>query len=98
MKRHLFHLALPLLLLASHASADAYRCNSKLASSGDRTSEVQNKCGAPNSHNFVGYTETVNGNQGLEIEEWEYGPSNGMLYFLRFEGGRLTEVESKRQQ
>ena len=30
------------------------------------------------------------------LEEWVYGPKNGMLYFLRFEGNRVTKIESKR--
>lgn len=98
MKAIVLSLALPLLLLAADASAATYRCGTKLASSGDRTSEVITKCGPPNSSNFIGFTETINGNQGLQIEEWIYGPANGALYFLRFEGGRLTAVESKRQQ
>ena len=98
MKAIVASLALPLLMLAADASAATYRCGTKLASSGDRTTEVANKCGQPNSSNFVGYTLTSDGNQGLQIEEWIYGPANGALYFLRFEGGRLSSVESKRQQ
>lgn len=98
MKAIFLSLALPLLLLAADASAASYRCGTKLASSGDRTIEVANKCGQPNSSNFVGYTQVINGIGGVQIEEWVYGPANGALYFLRFEGGRLTAVESKRQQ
>lgn len=98
MKALTLSLTLPLMLLAADACAATYRCGTKLASSGDRTIEVANKCGAPNSQNFIGYTQIINGNGGLQIEEWVYGPANGALYFLRFEGGRLTAVESKRQQ
>lgn len=29
------------------------------------------------------------------IEEWVYGPSNGMLSILRFEGNRLTAIERR---
>jgi hypothetical protein len=97
MKALTLSLALPLILLAADASAASYRCGTKLASSGDRTIEVENKCGAPNSRNFIGYTQVVNGIGGVQIEEWVYGPANGALYFLRFEGGRLSAVESKRQ-
>ncbi|MDP3847438.1 MAG: DUF2845 domain-containing protein [Pseudomonas sp.] len=98
MKTIVVSLALPLLMLAADASAATYRCGTKLASSGDRTIEVANKCGQPNSSNFVGYTQVINGIGGVQIEEWVYGPANGALYFLRFEGGRLSSVESKRQQ
>ena len=98
MKAIVASLVLPLLLLAADASAATYRCGTKLASTGDRTIEVSNKCGQPNSSHFVGYTQVVNGIGGVQIEEWIYGPANGALYFLRFEGGRLSSVESKRQQ
>lgn len=97
MKHRFYALALPLLLLTVDASAATFRCGSKLVSDGDRSSEVENKCGAPVSRSMVGYTETPGGNIGLQVEEWVYGPTNGMLYFLRFEGGRLISVESKRQ-
>lgn len=97
MKRAFCALALPLMLLAADASAATFRCGSKLVSDGDRSSEVENKCGAPVNRSMVGYTETPNGNIGLQVEEWVYGPTNGMTYYLRFEGGRLTSVESKRQ-
>ncbi|MFW9338763.1 DUF2845 domain-containing protein [Glaesserella parasuis] len=30
------------------------------------------------------------------VEEWVYGPSHGMYQYLRFVGGRLTEIQSKR--
>lgn len=36
------------------------------------------------------------GNREMQIE-WVYGPINGM-YYLRFEGGCLDSVTSKRQQ
>ena len=97
MKRAFYSLALPLMLLAVDASAATFRCGSKLVSDGERTSEVENKCGAPVNRSMVGYTETPNGNIGLQVEEWVYGPTNGMTYYLRFEGGRLSSVESKRQ-
>ena len=83
MKRAFCALALPLMLLAVDASAATFRCGSKLVSDGDRTSEVENKCGAPVNRSMVGYTETPNGNIGLQVEEWVYGPTNGMTYYLR---------------
>ena len=32
----------------------------------------------------------------VAVEEWAYGPRNGMYQFLRFEGNRLIKIESKR--
>jgi hypothetical protein len=32
----------------------------------------------------------------VAVEEWAYGPRNGMYQFLRFEGNRLNKIDSKR--
>jgi hypothetical protein len=32
----------------------------------------------------------------FQVEEWTYGPSNGMYQYLRFEGNRLRQINSKR--
>jgi hypothetical protein len=82
--------------LASHAQADTMRCGSQLISSGDREFEVQQKCGEPTARNLVGYLRSPNRREEVPIEEWIYGPSNGMYQYLRFEGGRLVQINSKR--
>ena len=93
--------ALPLLLclpLLAEASS-TYRCGSALVSKTAPTSEVQSKCGEPASRDFLGYKEVLDDygfRHEVQIEEWIYGPTNGMYHFLRFEGGRLTEIRSKR--
>ncbi|MGK4739315.1 DUF2845 domain-containing protein, partial [Pseudomonas aeruginosa] len=47
----------------------------------------------------LGYREVV-GEWGkryeVEVQEWVYGPWNGMLYFVRFEGNRLSAIQSRR--
>ncbi|MGH8433914.1 MAG: DUF2845 domain-containing protein [Pseudomonas sp.] len=91
-------LCLPLFLLAGESFA-SLRCEKGIASEGDRTSEVLSKCGEPTSRDFIGYSQTRTGNrrEEVEVQEWVYGPrSGGMLYFLRFEGGRLKSIESTR--
>ncbi len=85
-------------LALSVESYASFRCESKIASEGDRTSEVESKCGQPASREMLGYTTDKQGNREMQIEEWVYGPINGMYYYLRFEGGRLDSVTSKRQQ
>lgn len=97
MKRPVYLLALSLLLMSSYAHA-GFRCGQKLVNEGDRSSEVLHKCGQPASRDLFGYTDTLNGNLGLQIEEWSYGPRSGMYYYLRFEGGRLRQIETKRDQ
>lgn len=89
-------LSLSLLLLATAAQASTLRCEKGIVSSGDRTTEVTSKCGEPVARDMLGYTLDANGNNEFLVEEWLYGPRNGMNYYLRFEGGHLKSVESKR--
>ena len=81
-------------------AASTLRCGSQLVSAGDRAFEVQQKCGEPVSQEVLGSKETFNNNyrrsESVNIEEWIYGPNNGMYQYLRFEGGRLISIESKR--
>lgn len=96
--KKLFLLCLPLLVVAtpSHASL---RCGSKIVSEGDRAIEIQTKCGEPASTSVIGYVKTRSGatSSEVEVQEWVYGPrEGGMMYFLRFEGGRLVSIDSKR--
>lgn len=90
------------LLLVPHAqAASTLRCQSSLISLQDRTSEVLSKCGEPVTHEFLGYREVVDYYGGISqvgIEEWSYGPRNGMYYYLRFEANRLVNIQSKRGQ
>lgn len=93
------HLLLTLMLAmgASQASAaDTLRCGSQLISVGDRTSEVLHKCGEPLSRDLLGYKRSANRREEFAVEEWTYGPNNGMYQYLRFEGNRLTQITSKR--
>tara|TARA_R110000868_G_scaffold1348_4_gene10338 strand:- start:653 stop:952 length:300 start_codon:yes stop_codon:yes gene_type:complete len=90
-------IALP---LTTHASS-TLRCDSGLISLQDSTSIVSSKCGEPISREFVGYRE-VQDEYGfyneVAVEEWAYGPRNGMYQFLRFEGNRLIKIDSKRSR
>jgi hypothetical protein len=91
------HLSLTLLLAcAGAAQGDTLRCGSQLVSVGDRSFEVEQKCGEPVFRDLVGYTLGPYQRQELKIEEWIYGPSNGMLTILTFEGNRLTRIERRR--
>ncbi|GAB6389040.1 DUF2845 domain-containing protein [Stutzerimonas marianensis] len=89
-----------LLLLIGHAQASStYRCNSSLVSVGASTSEVRSKCGEPADAAITGLKETVDDRgfrQEVQVEEWTYGPTNGMYHHLRFEGNRLSDIESQR--
>lgn len=87
------------MALTGLAQADTLRCGSQLISVGDRMFEVQQKCGQPISQDIVGYKESVNHFRQVDqvqVQEWIYGPNNGMYQYLRFEGGRLMRIDSKR--
>ncbi len=89
------------LLLSPLSHAATLRCGSGLITSDDHLSEVQSKCGEPVTRQFLGYREVIDyygGTTQVPIEEWSYGPRNGMYYYLRFEANRLINVESKRGQ
>jgi len=80
----------------SIAAADTFRCGSQLVSSGDRSFEVERKCGPPTHRTPIGYTLGPNDRREFVLEEWVYGPSNGMLSILTFEANRLIRVETRR--
>ena len=93
-------LALNLLCTALPASASStHRCGSKLVSLGDSAYTVSQVCGTPLSIDELGYT-VMRDNYGyryeVKVEEWSYGPKNGMYYFLRFTDGKLSAIKSSR--
>src|ERR1700712_1328361 len=94
---HKWLTAVALTLAASHAwASDTLRCGSQLVSLGDRSSEVLQKCGEPLSRDPLGYKRSANRREEFQVEEWTYGPNNGMYQYLRFEGNRLRQISSKR--
>ena len=93
--------ALLLGLALNAQAASSLRCGSALISLEDSLSEVQSTCGEPRSRDLAGYKEELDfygQYREVPVEEWVYGPRNGMLYFLRFEGGRLKKIDSRRGQ
>jgi len=88
------------VLVALQAQASStHRCGSNLISLDASTAEVLGKCGEPASSSLVGYKEVVDEygfRSEVPVEEWIYGPTHGMLYFLRFEGNRLRKIGSER--
>lgn len=76
---------------------DTMRCGSQLISTGDRAFEVEDKCGAPAFRDVIGHTLGPYERREMKIEEWVYGPNNGVNSILTFEGSRLRHIERKRQ-
>lgn len=92
---------LGLVLLTSGAAqaSSTFRCGSGLVSVGDSAAEVAHKCGEPSAQSFTGYKQIVDDygfTQEVPVEEWTYGPTNGMYHFLKFEGNRLRGIDSER--
>ncbi len=96
MRLSLALLALLALYTPFAAFADTMRCGSQLISLGDRNFEVQQKCGEPAFRDLVGYSLGAYERREYKIEEWVYGPDNGMLSILTFEGNRLRAIERRR--
>lgn len=87
-----------LCTLQAHASS-THRCGSNLVSLDASTAEVRSKCGEPVASSLVGYKEIVDQygfRSEAPVEEWTYGPTHGMYYFLRFEANRLRQINSER--
>ncbi len=81
-------------------ASSTFRCRSTLVSLQATTAEVAAKCGEPSARALTGYREITDDygfRQEVPVEEWTYGPTNGMYHFLRFEGNRLTRIDSERQ-
>ena len=93
---HALCLSLTLLSAAGAAQADTLRCGSQLISIGARSFEVLQKCGEPAARDLIGYSLGPNDRREYSIEEWVYGPDNGMLSILTFEGNRLRQIERQR--
>lgn len=93
-------IALLLLVPVCVQASSTLRCDSGLVSLDDSTHEVSQKCGEPLSRDFLGYREVLDEYgfyNEVAVEEWSYGPRNGMYQFLRFEGNRLIKIDSKRR-
>jgi hypothetical protein len=89
--------AMALTLIAGNTwASDTLRCGSQLVSVGDRASEVLQKCGEPVSRDLLGYKRSADRREEFQVEEWTYGPNNGMYQYLHFEGNRLRQINSNR--
>lgn len=83
------------------AYGDSWRCGTKLVTPGDLALQVRDKCGDPVSEEVIGYTLRSIHRDGIErefkIEQWIYGPEQGYYHVLKFEAGRLRDIDNVRQ-
>ena len=97
--RKAFCIGVLLVLLVSSAKASSsYRCGSRLVFIGDSSFKVLQNCGEPVQKEVIGYTLTEDQKRELKIENWFYGPKNGVYYILEFEGAILVNISSFREQ
>lgn len=99
MQRPLTRRLIFVLMLTSGAAVADWRCANGIASKGDSMLEVTRKCGAPQARQVNMPATEPDGRVrygAVQVEEWVYGPRNGMLYTLRFVDGRLVRIDSER--
>ena len=86
-------LACPLM---SFAAESTLRCEKGIVSNGDEKTEVRQKCGKPTDTDKSTVPKSRSGTgKAIKVEEWTYnfGPKKFMKR-LRFENGKLSDVES----
>ena len=108
-KARLVSALIVLVILGSLNNAAALRCENRIVSSGDTSSEVLSKCGAPTVQQtrqeeieifepvFVGPEKVLVARRiPITVEEWTYnfGPHN-LLYVLTFQNGRVVDIRTR---
>lgn len=88
------------LLAGANVSQASMRCGNNLINEGDNKFEVIQKCGEPDKREtfdpLIG-SDNKPANKSVSVENWMYGPSNGMNRYLKFIDGILVKIESRRQ-
>jgi hypothetical protein len=88
-----------LLICASLHAQASMRCQNGIISGGETIAEVTRKCGQPDNRDILQPVVESNGKVpfgSATIEDWVYGPTNGMYRYLRFIDGKLASIKSKR--
>ncbi|EKB9389081.1 TPA: DUF2845 domain-containing protein [Pseudomonas aeruginosa] len=89
-----------LLSLTSVSAQATMRCGSEIINEGNTTFEVVRKCGEPTNREIInpiaGNDSNKANNNAVPVENWVYGPDNGMYRYLRFVDGVLTQIRSQR--
>jgi hypothetical protein len=94
-----FRLLLAALILCAPEAHASMRCKSGIVSGGELIAEVLRKCGDPSSRQAIEPVVGANGKtpyKSATIEDWVYGPRNGLYQYLRFVDGKLANIRSSR--
>ena len=92
-------LGLLLVLAVPPAQATSMRCGSALINEGQSAAEVLRTCGEPTQRQRTEPALAANGELregAVSVEEWVYGPQNGLYRHLKFIDGRLVQIRSRR--
>ncbi|MGE8500276.1 MAG: DUF2845 domain-containing protein [Pseudomonas sp.] len=84
------------LLIASLSplAQASMRCGNALIDEGQHSLDVLRICGEPDKRDVTPPSSPQGG--GVTVEQWIYGPRNGVLRYLRFIDGRLVEIRTER--
>ena len=83
-----------LVLLMVPAAQASMRCGNTLVNEGELTVDVLRKCGEPDHCEVIPPSSPQGG--GVTVEQWVYGPRNGVYRYLRFLDGKLVEIRVAR--
>ena len=82
------------------ASASSMRCGQRLVTTGDLTADVRRKCGEPDEKVVTPPAVRPDGyprEGAVTVETWIYGPSHGVLRYLRFIDRTLVDIQMRRE-
>ena len=85
-------------LTSALCHAATMRCDHGIISEGDVSFDVIQKCGDPDSRDVTNPIVGSNGRtpeNSVPIENWVYGPKNGVFRYLRFVDGKLVKINTK---
>jgi len=102
MRKRIVAVALLIGSSSGFVPAEALRCGTRLVTEGELAIQVREKCGDPVSEELIGYTlrgapPGLRGEREYKIEQWIYGPDQGYYHVLRFEAGRLRDIDNVKQ-
>lgn len=83
------------------AIGDSWRCSKGIVSTGDTKGVIIAKCGDPLFTDLISYAKNRQGNENnfsqneTIIEELTYQENDSVLRILRFENGKLINIETR---
>ncbi len=98
-RRFLLVLTLVSVTTISFSASASMRCGTQLIDEGDLIADVLRKCGQPAQREVIPAASTTATDKkfnAVNVENWIYGPSNGVYQYLRFIDGKLVQIRTGR--